>query len=267
MAGKDADLLKRLNRFQSPVNVLQSWRGIEKRVSAGELKAQTPFPAEGTPEQQAAWRAEQGVPADPKGYLENLDGLVIGEADQPIIDAFAERMHSLNASPSVVKEAMNWYYEHVGQQEAEQHRKDEEFKVNTLVDLKKEMGPAFDGNIRAVSEVLTRGILDTDGNIAVPAPEGLFATLMTARAPDGSVIGNHPDVLRFFSAVGAYLNPSATVTPSGGDIGVKGISDEIASIEKRMRDDRAGYFKDAEMQARYRTLIEARERISKKTAA
>src|SRR3990167_10392063 len=38
-AGKDADALKRLNRFQSPEGVYKSWRSLEQRLSAGEIKS------------------------------------------------------------------------------------------------------------------------------------------------------------------------------------------------------------------------------------
>lgn len=266
MAGKDEELLKRLKRFQSPVSVLQSWRGMEKRVSAGELKASVPFPANGDDAAKAAWRAENGVPAEPKGYLENLDGLVIGEADAPVIDAFAARMHGLNAPPSVVKDAVAWYYDHVGQQEAAQHAADEEFRVNTKVELQKEMGPAFESNIRALRHLLTVGVMDTENGVAVAAPDGLFDTIMTARSIDGRVLGNDPTVLRFLSSLGSYINPTATVAPSSGNGSVAGVADQIASIEKRIREDRAGYFKDEPMQKRYAELLAHRERMEKKTA-
>jgi len=259
-----------MRRYKTQQAYIEAGFAARQRIRSGDVKAATPFPADGTPEQQKAWRAEQGLPAEPAGYLENLDGLVIGDADRPIIDAFAERMHGLNAPPGVVKEALGWYYDHVGQQEAAQAEADQQFKVNTLVDLQKEMGPDFKGNMQALSQALTVGILDTDGNVAIPAPDGLFATLMTARTADGKVIGNHPDVLRFFSALGTYLNPSATITPASGSPGGKGLADEIAGIEAMMSDRQSEYYKGPKsegIQARYRTLIEARERLSKKTAA
>jgi hypothetical protein len=53
----------------------------------------------------------------------------------------------------------------------------------------------------------------------------------------------------------------ATIVPAGGQ-GVDTLNNEIASMEKRMRDDRVGWHKDTAAQERYRKLITARDNLA-----
>src|SRR5688572_23894721 len=88
LAGEDKKTLERLGRMASPADLLKSYRALEQKISAGELKKGLPENA--TPEQVAEWRREQGLPEKPEGYLENLslpDGVVLGEADKPMAAA------------------------------------------------------------------------------------------------------------------------------------------------------------------------------------
>ena len=68
------------------------------------------------------------------------------------------------------------------------------------------------------------------------------------------MIGNDPDMVRFLVAMAAEVNPMATVTEEGHQ-GGQTVEAEIATIEKRMREDRRGYNRDEPMQARYRELM------------
>ncbi len=66
-------------------------------------------------------------------------------------------------------------------------------------------------------------------------------------------------MMRFLVALAGELLPSPTVTEAG-DPGSQALEEEIAGIERRMKTDRRGYFRDDKMQARYRELVAARER-------
>ena len=84
LAGKDADALKRLNRFQSPEGVYKSWRSLEQRLSAGEIKSA--LPKDASDEQVAEWRKENGLPEKPDGYqLTRVIGREWTEADKPLL--------------------------------------------------------------------------------------------------------------------------------------------------------------------------------------
>jgi len=252
MAGKDEATLKRLGRFTSPENVFKSFLQLEKKLSSGEAKQG--LPENPTPEQVAEYRKANGIPEKADDYFSNLDGLVIGDADKPGLTAFAERMHSLNAPPAVVKEATKWYYETIEQQQAQAAEEDAQFRAETANTLRQEWGNNYKGNIS-----LALSILDT-------APPGLKENLLGARLADGRTLGDHPDALRWLTQLAHEINPASTVVPNAGASAGQAMTDEIASIEKRQREDRAGYFKDEAMQARYRDLLQARERMSAKAA-
>ncbi|MFK7944566.1 MAG: hypothetical protein AB8B85_16855, partial [Paracoccaceae bacterium] len=113
LAGDDEKLQKRLDRMSSPADVLKSWRALEQKQSTGEMKATLPENA--TDEQVAEYREANGIPAEPKGYLDKLpDGLVIGENDEEIVNGFLDKAHGMNADPEFVGQAIDWFY---GEQE------------------------------------------------------------------------------------------------------------------------------------------------------
>jgi len=106
---------------------------------------------------------------------------------------------------------------------------------------------------------LISGLLDS-------APAGVKDAIMGGRATDGSPMMSHPDVLRWLTGMALELNPQHTVVAGHGPNASAAIDNEITTIEKRMVDDRAGYFKDEKMQARYRDLISVRDRVKQKAA-
>jgi hypothetical protein len=86
--------------------------------------------------------------------------------------------------------------------------------------------------------------------------------LLSARGPDGVPTLNNPDVMRWLVSMARELNPAATVVPGSGNA-TASVADEIANIEKTMRENRRAYMADEKMQARYRQLLDARERLAK----
>src|SRR3546814_3644725 len=55
------------------------------------------LPIYATPEQIAEWRKEQGIPEKPEDYDLKFDnGLVIGEADKPLVAEFLKASHATN---------------------------------------------------------------------------------------------------------------------------------------------------------------------------
>ncbi|MGD9659607.1 MAG: hypothetical protein AB7U61_18530, partial [Methylocystis sp.] len=75
--------MKRLERFNGPRDIVDSFLEADKKIRGGKIK--TAFPDNATPEQITAWRKENGIPETPDGYdIKNLgDGYVVGEADMP----------------------------------------------------------------------------------------------------------------------------------------------------------------------------------------
>lgn len=245
LAGEKPD--KQLDRFSSPKDVYTAWKALQTRLSSGELKSALPKDAK--PEEVAKWRAENGVPEKPDGY-KLPDGLVVGDADKPHIEGFMAKMHAKNAPPEVVAEGVAYYYEMQEKATAQIAEADVTHKTEMEDTLRAEWAGEYRQNVNAVTAMLTT------------APGGIADKILSARMGDGRAIANDPDVLRWLASTARELNPVATVVPAGGDQ-MGAITDEIGKIEKLMGNRQSEYWKGPtadKMQARYRQLIEARER-------
>lgn len=239
-----------LKRFTSMQNVAKALFNARQQLSEGRKSS---LPENATPEQLATYRKENGVPDKPEAYLENLpSGLVIGEADKPLVAQFAKDMHDLHQPPAVVHAAIQSYYR-IQEQQASAMRDANETARNEGMDaLRTEWGGEFKGNLNAIS-----GMLST-------IPEDARNAIMSARDSTGLLLFNQPGVVKAFAQLARELNPAATVVPNhGGDPG-KAIGDEIKEIEKIMGSE--AYWKDTAKQARYRELVAARDRLPTRAA-
>lgn len=240
---------KTLERFASPKNIFESYTALRQKVDSGELKPVSDFPKDGTPEQQAEWRASQGLPDSPEGYkLAFSDGLVIGEHDAPIVEGFLTAAHQANASPEQVNQILGWYYAEQERMLDAQETKDAAFLQESEDMLRSEWGADYRTNINMI-----RGLVDT-------MPADVRELFLNARLGDGNALLNHPDMARWLVMNARTINPVATVVPGVGANVSGAIDDEIASIEKMMRTDRSAYNKDLKAQERLRALYDARER-------
>jgi hypothetical protein len=259
IAGDNADHLKTLERFASPKAMFESYTALRAKMSSGELKEAKPFPDKGTPEEQNAWRKEQGLPEKPEGYYEHLkfdDGLVIGEADKPAVDSFLKSAHASNMPTAAAKAAVAWYFEQ--QDVAAEARAEADKKVaqETVDKLRTEWGGDYRTNMNGIKALLST------------APAGVADKVMNTRMSDGTPLMSDPDFLRFLTSQYRQINPVSTVVPAGDEAAMaKSIDDEIGQIQKTMRENRPAYNKDPKMQARYRELLSARERMQGKKAA
>lgn len=253
LAKGDDKVRKRLDRFQSPADVLKSWQSLEQKLSSGDVKSRLPDNA--TDEQIADYRKEHGIPDKAEGYLENLpNGLVIGDDDKELVGSYVERVHGKNADPAVVAETLDWYYGVQEEQIAKQAQADADAKQKFDDELRSEWGNEYRQNINSINSFLDTAPADDDGT-------ALKDLLLGSRLSDGTPIGNHPTMLRWLARVAADANPAGFVSPGAGLSQIDSVNDEIASIEKSMRTNRAAYNKDEKMQARYLELLSAREKI------
>lgn len=249
MLGEDKGAAKQIERYASPADVWKKVKELEKIVSSGAHKTQSALPENATPEQMAEWRQAQGIPESPDGYKPELpNGMVLGEADKPLVDTFAAYVHGKNWSPKQFNEALGWYFEQQNALVAQKQADDRIHLSQSRQELQKEWGPEYNRNINVINNTF-------DGDV--------LATIINARGPDGRLNGNNPAVVRFLLDRAIEINPLATLTPAG--VNGPDLDTEIQQIEKRMRDDRAGYFKDARAQERYRDLLSAREQIQART--
>lgn len=254
-------LRKTLETFQDPAAIANSMMELRRRWDEG---GHVKLPGkDAKPEDIAAFHKAMGVPDKPEGYLEQFtpeNGAILGDADKPLASSFAAEMHKVGAPPAAVNQALNWYFKNQEEQAAALDESDETFRAETERALKEEYGPTFTRFRNAIPSLF----MNMPGGSS--AEDSFFANLVSGRTADGKIIGNHPDFIKFMVGLVREINPVAAVTESGDATGTN-IDDEIAGLEKRMRDDRNGYFKDERAQARYRELLDARARHRARNAA
>lgn len=245
-AGGDEKLMKRLERYNSPKAVVDALVAAQAKISQG---VKQPLKADATPEEVAAWRAENGIPEKPDGYEVSLpDGFVIGEADKPVVDSFLERMHGKNVPPDVVNEALGWYYQEQAQQMEAQAEADLDFRGKGQEELREEYGADYRRNVRIALEVV---------------PEDIKDEFLGGRLADGTMIGDNPAVIRWLSGMARQINPLATVVPGTGTNAMQAMETELAGLRAKMPDKNSDYWKGpnaSKNQERYRELVAAQQR-------
>jgi len=258
IANGDEKILAQLGRYASPTDIWNKAKALETRISSGELKALTPFPENGSDEQKAAWRSENGIPEKAADYEIKLpEGMVIGDADQPLIDSFLEFAHEKNLSTDAVDTAVNWYF---AAQEAQATQREE---------LDKEVQQANTDLLRAEYGENYRPVINGVKNLFASFPDGVGEALMQARLADGTPLASDAGVIKAFAQLAHEINPVTTLM-GGGTSNMESINDEINKLNGLMANRQSEYWKgpNAEkMQQRYRDLVSAKETMEKKGQA
>lgn len=248
LSGGDDKKLTTLQRYQSPEAYNDGYFSLRQKLSSGELKAVTPFPDKGSPEEQTIWRKENGIPETSDKYdLTFDDGLVIGEDDKPIIDHFLKSFHAANASPSVVKSAIKAYYAMVDDQAAKAAEATKTQKKETEDSLREAWGSDYRGNRNAIENLI-------HANVRGESQE------LKTRILNG--IDTSAEFAQFMAAVALQLNPQGTLTGAAGGDRLDNVSERIKQIEEVMRNDRKKYNRDQGLQQELRDLYQARDRLN-----
>lgn len=246
MSGGNEEVAKLIKRFTSPVKAAEALFNARRDLSTRPKALAT----DATPEQVTAWRAENGIPEKPEGYLEKLpDGLIIGEQDKPLVGKFAEAMHAANESPATVHRALTAYYQIQQEQAARAEEANETAKTEGMESLMAEWGGEFRANKTSIANMLNA------------IPEDARNAISQARDADGVLLFNKAPVIRALAQWAKDLSPYGSVAVAGnGDPG-KNVEARIKEIEKAMGVNGGEvYWKDNAMQAEYRELLTARDR-------
>jgi hypothetical protein len=257
MAGDDAAFLKRLARFPDEATFAKSFRSLEQKLSSGEYKK--PLPENATPEEKATWRKENGLPERAEEYVDKLalpNGLVIGEAEKPVVAELAAVAHESNLDPKAFNGLVSKYYEIQDKQRQAQEDADAAFKVEAEDSLRKDwQGPDYRRNLTAVN------------NLIATWPEGLAQAVLAGRDPNGRKLGDNPAFIRQMAALALELNPAATLVPAGTTDAGKSVQARLDEIRELRRNDPDKYERDKKLQAEELELIEADLKMQKRGKA
>jgi len=250
VAGDNADALKTLERFASPKALYESYDQFRTRMSKGELKAVTAFPKDGSDEQKAQWRQENGIPIEPGKYDIKLpDGVVIGENDKPILEGFMKYAHEQNLPTPAVNAAANWWFQERTQREQQARENFDKQKQDTAAQLGSEWGADYKPNLNRI-----QGLLDA----TIPAEQDELKTLIN------NAIATNPHFARHYAAIALQMNPAGTLVPGDRGANELSVADGIKTIENVMKTDRSKYDKDEGMQKKYREYLGAYHQLTGK---
>jgi len=241
IAGDDKEFRKTLDRFNSPADVAKSWKEISTKVSSGEYKKTIPFPDKGTPEQQAEWRAEMGLPASADKYdLKLPDGLVIGEDDKPVIDKFLAKILPKNVPADAASAAVAAYYEIQNEAQSQAVEQDRAFQIQAEETLRAEWGPEYLPNKNRAED---------------------FAVHTFGAEVGKALMEAGPDVVKAVSGLARQLNPEMTLVPNSANPS-QAIADELAALNKIIGTNE--WYNSPDKQARYLQLQQGQEAIKKR---
>lgn len=243
----------KLDRFADKGAWLKSTRELETKLRSGAYKPVADFPEKGTDEEKATWRKERGVPDAPDGYKPELPGgMVVGDADKPIVDDFAKAAHAGNWDSKTFNQALGWYYQRLDAVAAERQAADDTHRNESTTALKDEWGKDYNRNVQAVRNLLGK------------APADVSERLTGGRTADGKLIGSDPAVLKWLAQTALDLDPLATVMPAGR-ADVASLESRKGDIKKMMGDQTSDYWrgpKAAALQKEYRDILDAEARLN-----
>ena len=246
--GEDFD--KRVTQLErvSDFGVLaKNYFSAQDKIRAGEIS--NGLPENPSDEQVAQWREANGVPAEVGGYELSLDeGLVLGEADERIMEGIYGIAHTGNVPGAVMNEMTNAMLK--GRQVEAEARitQDGVDKQMTNQQLKDAWGGDFEMNTNMV-----RGLVNQ-------LPESVKDTFSNARMADGKALFNSPEIMIAMAEWARKINPSATVVPNSSNP-MQTMNDEIKTLEDRMGEP--DWHKDKAANDRLMALYDARDSMAK----
>jgi hypothetical protein len=245
IAGDDDKFKSQLERYTTPLEFGASWREQRSTISAG--KYSQPLAEGATDDDIKAYREANGIPLESSGYMENLpEGMVVGEGDKEIMGSVMEMLHGYNVKPEVGHGLIKWYNGFAEDQQDTIAETDATHHQETEDKLRETWGSDYRANINLVGALIESSF-----------DKEVKEAFLNARDDEGRAIMNIPGIVTGLAEMSRKLNPVAQLTAPTGDP-AQTLNDEIAKIEKFMRDKRSEYMKDEPMQKRLRELYDIR---------
>jgi hypothetical protein len=174
---------------------------------------------------QAEMFARLGRPEKPEGYeFPELPGALVEGVEPAARQAF----HKLGLTAAQAKGVMELYGGQITAAETTRLARAAEVEAAVVADLRREWGDAFDDRLHGANRV-----------IAELGGEALDKLVRETRMPDGTMMGNHPVLIKFLAEIGQKLGEPGTL--KGGSAGQGGAAsytpDEAAAELKALRGD------------------------------
>lgn len=245
-------LRKRLG--DDPKEVGKMLLAAQQRIRSGEYKRAQP--KDQSPEAQAAWREEQGIPSDPKDYGYVLpEGVTIEQVDasgKERLDFFNGKFHEMNVPKSVAEGILKAYNERVAGEAEAMTAADAQLADATSDALIADWGQGFRPNLKMNAAFLDKEL----GN-------ELTDQFMEARLPDGRKLMNMPEFAKLINKM-ARGEGGDIIDPGYGGVPGGSVDGRIAEIQKIMNTDFGRYRREG-LDAELTKLLETQERRGKLT--
>jgi len=203
---------KSLQNFSNMDDFVKSYLHSQKLVGADKI----PVPNKlATDEDWNAVYERLGRPETPDGYKYELPKET--KLEEKTLKAFSEEAHKLGLLPKQAQGIINYYNSLAEQTEQAATVNEEAARAEAEVELRKEYGPAYDLKIAQARNLAT----NTFGS----------DFLRNTKLADGSVLGNHPQVVRAFADLASKMSEDSIVQGEATSaMTVKEIDSEIESL-------------------------------------
>ena len=203
---------KSLQNFSNMDDFVKSYLHSQKLVGTDKI----PVPNKmATDEDWNAVYERLGRPETPDGYKYELPKET--KLEESTLKAFSEEAHKLGLLPKQAQGIINYYNSMAEQSEQAAQVNEEAARASAEAELRKEYGPAYDLKIAQARNLATNS-LGSD-------------FLKNTKLADGTVLGNHPQVVRAFADLASKMSEDSMVPgESTSAMTVKEIDSEIESL-------------------------------------
>jgi len=165
-------------------NLARSYVNAQRLIGADKV----PLPANPTQEDLDNIYSRLGRPETPDQYELPVDGNIITE---DIAAQYADAAHNLRLTPEQAQGVLEFYKNNAMQGAETMQQNAEQQAQQVAAELQKEWGQAYEEKVSAAQSLVTE--FADDG-------------LLNLQLADGTKVGNHPDFIRAFAAMGEFRN-------------------------------------------------------------
>lgn len=194
-AGEDKDKLAYATRYKSVTDLINAGYEASKVIAKGDHKKFEKPGKDATPEAIAEYRKNFGIPEAPEKYS-LPEGVVLGEGDKPVFDAYFKAMHENNVPDDVAKTTVDWYYKTIQARQEQEAQEIAAFKTQMEQALKADWGADYKANY---------GMAET------------FAINTFGEAVGKSMLAAGADTVKALADVASKVNTTTTVVPNASN--------------------------------------------------